>query len=141
VGELVGRKLLRRIIMKKSITESGNGIFCSEVSFSGGKLGDIKQKKTFTLVVDVDMKEVLLAAASSWVIELQTLRDKDGALEKVRNLPNTIKVSEIAGLIGKGTRQAMSEEAMVAKLIGCDISKVTPEMVALVKAMGQGLKE
>lgn len=127
--------------MKKSVDVSKNVITCSEVSFSGGKLGDIKQKKSFELVVDVDMAEILKAAASSWVIEIQTLRDKDGALEKVRNLPEVIKVSEIASLIGKGTRAAMSEEAMVAKLIGCDISKVTPEMVALVKAMGQGLKE
>ena len=127
--------------MKKSVNVEAMSVKCSEVSFSGGKLGDIKQKKSFELVVDVSMEEVLKAAASSWVIELQTLRDKDGALEKVRTLPETIKVSEIAGIIGKGTRSAMSEEAMVAKLLGCDISKVTSEMVTLVKQMGQGLKE
>lgn len=122
--------------MKKRI-ENGN-VVCSEVSFSGGKLGDIKQKKSFTLVVDVPQEEIILAAASSWVIELQTIRDKDGALEKVRELPETIKVSEIGKILGKGTRiAAMSEAAMVAKLLGCDIGKVTPEMIALVKSIGK----
>ena len=123
--------------MKKTV--NGNEILCSEVSFSGGKIGDdAKQKKTFTLVVDVDQDAILLAAASSWVIELQTLRDKDNAAERVRNLPEVINVSEIGTILGKGAgRQPMSEAAMVAKLVGCDVSKVTPEMIALVKAIGK----
>lgn len=126
---------------KKTVNVEMNQVSCVGVSFSGGKMV-AKQSKDFTLIVDVPQEEILAAAASTWVIDIQTIRDKDGADEKVRTLPNEIKVSEINTLLGKGgPRGVMSEAAMVAKLLGCDISKVTPEMVALVKSMGQGLKE
>lgn len=131
-------KTLKEIIMAKKIVDLvKNEVACSNVSFSGGKMV-VKQSKDFTLVVDVSQEEILMAAASTWVIDLQTIRDKDGADEKVRNLPEVIKVSEIGTLLGKGTRGAMSEAAMVAKLLGCDISKVTPEMIALVKSLKPG---
>ena len=122
---------------KKVVDVEKMEVACSNVSFSGGKM-IVKQSKDFTLVIDVSQEEILAAAASTWVIDLQTIRDKDGADEKVRNLPEVIKVSEIGTILGKGQRAVMSEEAMVAKLLGCDISKVTKEMIALVKALKPG---
>ena len=122
---------------KKVINVTKKEVACSNVSFSGGKMV-AKQAKNFTLVVDVSQEQILAAAASTWVIELQGLRDKEGADEKVRNLPEVINVSNIGNILGKGLHSIMSESAMVAKLLGCDISKVTPEMIALVKALKPG---
>ena len=126
---------------KKIVDVAAKSVRCEEISFSGGKL-DGKVHKTFTLILDESLEDLYRRVANDAVIEIQALRDLPNANAKRAELPSTIKLSEIAGYLGKGgPRKAMSEEAMVAKLIGCDISKVTPEMVALVKAMGQGLKE
>ena len=122
---------------KKVVNVEKLEVTCSNVSFSGGKM-IVKQSKDFTLVIDVAQEEILAAAASTWIIDLQKLRDKEGADEKVRNLTEIIKVSEIGSILGKGQRVVMSEEAMVAKLLGCEVSKVTPEMIALVKALKPG---
>ena len=122
---------------KKVIDVEKSEVTCSNVSFSGGKML-VKQLKDFTLVVDVSQEEILAAAASSWVIELQAIRDKDGADERVRTLPEIIKVSGIGTILGKGNLGVMSEAAMVAKLLGCPVEKVTPEMIALVKSLKPG---
>lgn len=122
---------------KKIVDTSTKSVRCEEISFSGGKL-DGKVHKTFTIILDESLEEIYHRAANDAVIELQSLRDLANANEKRRDLPDVIKASEIAAYLGKGgPRKKMSEEAMLAQLLGKDISEITPAMVSMFKDMAK----